>query len=83
MMSPKTGSKKGRPGPGRRPSPRPDREWEDLCKRCGMCCLEKICREDGTILVTDAACRFLDLGARLCLTYEHRFEACPDCLPQD
>jgi len=52
-----------------------------LCKRCGLCCLEKIVEPDGSIRVTDRPCRFLDVAERRCKIYEHRFEACPDCLP--
>jgi len=80
-MSRKTRFLKREAEPARPPSPLPTREWEGLCKRCGLCCLEKICRDDGTILVTDEPCRFLNPSTRLCLIYEHRFEACPDCLP--
>ena len=60
--------------------PVPD-EWEGLCKQCGLCCLEKTVEEDGTIVVHDAACRFLDLNDMLCRIYEFRFQACSDCLP--
>lgn len=37
--------------------------------------------KDGTIVVLDTACRFLDVATRTCRIYEHRFEACSDCLP--
>ncbi len=62
------------------PGALPD-EWESLCKQCGLCCLEKTLEEDGTIVVHDASCRFMDLNTLLCKIYEFRFQACSDCLP--
>ncbi len=56
-------------------------QWEDLCRRCGGCCYEKIEHEDGFIEHTETPCRYLDPGTNLCLVYEERFEVCPDCLP--
>jgi uncharacterized cysteine cluster protein YcgN (CxxCxxCC family) len=58
-----------------------DQEWESLCRRCGGCCYEKIEHEDGFIEHTQTPCRFLDTRTNLCRIYEHRFEACSDCLP--
>lgn len=56
-------------------------EWEALCKRCGRCCFEKIEKQDGSVIVTDKPCSYLDLSTRECRIYERRFELCPDCLP--
>lgn len=58
-------------------------EWEALCHGCGQCCYEKWEEDDGTIVYTDTPCRFLDVGTKRCLLYEHRFEACHDCLALD
>jgi len=56
-------------------------QWEDLCRRCGGCCYEKIEHDDGFIEHTETPCRYLDAKTKLCLVYEERFEVCPDCLP--
>jgi uncharacterized cysteine cluster protein YcgN (CxxCxxCC family) len=60
---------------------RDGRRWEELCKRCGRCCLEKTTQADGTIVVQTDYCRFLDKASKLCRVYEVRFQACRDCLP--
>jgi len=55
-------------------------EWESLCDRCGICCLEKI--EDsltGKIELTSIACQFLDTVKCGCLIYEDRKIVKPDC----
>ena len=56
-------------------------EWEALCDGCGICCLYKIEDEDtGEILLTDVACRFLDLNSITCQLYGTRLEAMPTCI---
>ena len=50
------------------PAPLPD-EWEGLCRQCGLCCLEKTVEADGSILIHEAACRFMDLNTMLCRIY--------------
>ncbi|MBU0516514.1 MAG: hypothetical protein KJ621_17290 [Proteobacteria bacterium] len=56
-------------------------QWEDLCRRCGGCCYEKIEHDDGFVEHTQTPCRYLDGRTNLCLVYQERFEVCPDCLP--
>jgi uncharacterized cysteine cluster protein YcgN (CxxCxxCC family) len=53
--------------------------WDAICRKCGSCCYEKD-RRNGAI-VTDwrAPCRFLEESTRLCMVYEKRFRACPEC----
>ncbi len=56
-------------------------EWENLCDRCGRCCLQKL--EDvktGNIRYTGIACEFLDIEKCECLVYENRHFANPDCI---
>jgi uncharacterized cysteine cluster protein YcgN (CxxCxxCC family) len=55
-------------------------EWENLCKKCGTCCFEKIEDENGTILFTRTPCRYLDVATRNCKIYDRRFEIYPDCI---
>ena len=54
--------------------------WENLCKRCGLCCFEKIENERGTIYFTRTPCRYLDVVTRECKVYERRFLINPECV---
>jgi uncharacterized cysteine cluster protein YcgN (CxxCxxCC family) len=54
--------------------------WENLCKRCGLCCFEKIENERGTIFFTQTPCRYLDVVTRECKVYERRFLINPECI---
>jgi uncharacterized cysteine cluster protein YcgN (CxxCxxCC family) len=56
-------------------------EWESLCDRCGICCLEKVeDGETGEIKLTSVSCEFLDTVNCRCLVYEHRLHLNPDCV---
>lgn len=55
-------------------------DWEKLCKRCGLCCFEKIENENGTIFFTSVPCRYLDVVSRSCRIYERRFKIFPTCI---
>lgn len=56
-------------------------EWEALCDGCGRCCLHKLEDEDtGEIVLTNVACRLLDLGTARCGNYRQRRALVPDCL---
>ncbi len=52
------------------------KEWEALCKRCGMCCLIKLSSgfKDVT-LYTDFCCEHLDCSTKACKIYKKRIEA--------
>ena len=54
--------------------------WEDLCRRCGQCCFEKLIEENGTIFYTATACRFLDPVSRECKVYHKRTNVDEDCM---
>ncbi|MBN2645344.1 MAG: hypothetical protein JXR59_07720 [Desulfuromonadaceae bacterium] len=54
-------------------------QWEALCKRCGLCCFEKIRLPNGRVLTTPIPCRFLDLHSRSCRVYSKRFEVGENC----
>ncbi len=56
------------------------KEWENLCKKCGLCCFEKIEDEHGTIFFTSTPCRYLDVVTRKCKIYPRRFEIYPECI---
>lgn len=55
-------------------------EWESLCDGCGKCCLHKVRRRDGSVAITNVACRLLDLHACSCSNYTKRKRLVPDCV---
>ena len=56
-------------------------EWENICRRCGKCCLMKLEDEDtGEIYYTDIVCRYFDEENMSCSIYEKRTEIVPACL---
>lgn len=55
-------------------------EWESLCRRCGECCFEKWILEDGRIVPTRVACRYLDTTERTCKVYGSRFDVGEGCV---
>lgn len=57
------------------------KEWEALCDRCGLCCLNRFKdRRTGRIVTTSVSCEYLDLATCQCTIYEMRLEVNPDCL---
>ncbi len=58
-----------------------EREWEELCDGCGLCCLLKF-EEDGkeSVCWTNVACRLLDHETCRCKHYEARTEIVKDCI---
>ena len=55
-------------------------EWESLCDGCGKCCLHKIREDDGTLTLTNVACRLLDTATGRCGNYQQRKKLVPDCV---
>lgn len=56
-------------------------EWEALCDGCAICCLYKVEDEEtGSVLLTNVACRFLDLEICRCNLYGERKSAMPTCI---
>lgn len=56
-------------------------EWEAVCDRCGLCCLEKLEDSDnGEIYLTSITCQFFEIDECHCLIYEHRHDLYPDCV---
>lgn len=54
--------------------------WEDICKKCGRCCYEKVDLGGGKVHYTDRPCEHLDTSTKLCKVYENRHEVEPTCL---
>ena len=54
------------------------REWEEKCKRCGLCCHDKELLADA-LVIYDTACKYLDPETKLCTVYDKRFEVAPWC----
>lgn len=57
------------------------KEWELICDRCGLCCLEKLIDDETEeIFYTRVACEFLDVDTCRCGVYEKRFEKKCECI---
>lgn len=64
---------------GRETNPDMNQKWEELCRRCGRCCYEKI-EFEGDIYYTDDPCEHLDPATRLCRIYPDRCRLRPGCV---
>ena len=52
---------------------------EGECKRCGMCCYDKILNKAGKVQYLDTHCRHLSMDNN-CFVYEHKNIIMPTCL---
>lgn len=60
-----------------------DAQWEQICDRCGKCCLIKLQddeEEGGEVYYTDVACHLFDAEACHCADYKNRLLRVPDCV---
>ncbi|MDR1931505.1 MAG: hypothetical protein LBQ57_01665 [Spirochaetales bacterium] len=56
------------------------KDWDALCRRCGLCCYERSVSRVGEVAVDLLSpCEYLDENSRLCMVYENRFRECRDC----
>lgn len=56
-------------------------EWENICRRCGKCCLIKLEDEEtGDVYYTNVVCRYFDEEKMCCSVYDKRCELVPTCL---
>lgn len=56
-------------------------EWDELCDRCGLCCLEKYEDADsGEIYFSSRTCPFLNSDDCRCLVYADRHRLNPYCI---
>ncbi len=55
-------------------------QWEALCDRCGLCCLEKLTdHRTGKVFYTAVPCRSLDIHKGTCRDYHRRTLVVPTC----
>ncbi len=55
------------------------KKWEDMCKRCGLCCHEKIIYDDEIVFDLSSPCEHLNTETNLCSIYNDRFKKCGRC----
>lgn len=55
-----------------------DEAWENRCRRCGVCCHEKV-RFGDRVVITDIPCAFLNPADNLCRVYPERLTRQPSC----
>ena len=56
-------------------------QWEQLCDRCGICCLHKLQDEQtDEVVCTNVACKFFDLHNSCCSDYVNRKKNQLSCL---
>ena len=53
--------------------------WEDICRRCSLCCYERTSFPSEVVIDKSSPCRFLDVSTGLCSVYADRFRLCPEC----
>ena len=54
--------------------------WENTCRRCGLCCFEKSVDRSGRLQTTRVPCRHLDIISRECRVYHKRLEVGEGCV---
>lgn len=55
-----------------------DALYENLCRRCGVCCHQKV-RFGDVVVITDVPCDYLDIATNTCTVYSERFMRQPLC----
>jgi uncharacterized cysteine cluster protein YcgN (CxxCxxCC family) len=59
-------------------------QWESLCDRCGLCCLQKFeNQKTGAIRYSGIACEFLDTHTCQCMVYDDRHFINKECIALD
>lgn len=54
--------------------------WEEICRRCGLCCFEKSVDRRGQFFTTRTPCRHLDIISRECRVYHKRLTVGEGCV---
>jgi uncharacterized cysteine cluster protein YcgN (CxxCxxCC family) len=47
--------------------------WESHCKKCGLCCHEKVIINDTLVIDLDSYCEHYDIKTKTCKIYATRF----------
>ncbi|MGD1818576.1 MAG: hypothetical protein ACPKOI_01650 [Pleomorphochaeta sp.] len=47
--------------------------WESHCKKCGLCCHEKVVIDDTLVVDLDSYCENFDIKTKTCKIYAKRF----------
>lgn len=56
-------------------------EWEQICDRCGKCCLHRLHNiESQEMFYTNVCCSNLDINNFTCLKYQLRLKIKKDCI---
>ncbi|GAB6391377.1 MAG: hypothetical protein MdMp014T_0750 [Treponematales bacterium] len=56
------------------------KNWDGLCRRCGLCCYSRSLLPGGEVKVDfNSPCGFFDKTTRLCRVFERRFRECRAC----
>lgn len=58
-------------------------QWENLCDRCGLCCLVKLIDDNDPeerVHFTNVCCRLMDTATGLCQNYSQRKAHVPECI---
>jgi len=56
-------------------------QWESVCDRCGLCCLNKLKDQDSDdVFYTRVSCKLLDLEKCQCAMYSERKRIVKDCV---
>jgi len=54
-------------------------EWENACKKCGLCCYEKEHTSHGIIINLKKPCTYLNIETKECTIYLKRFNIYNKC----
>lgn len=60
------------------PDPMRQAALESLCRRCAVCCHQKV-RFGDVVVITDVPCEFLDPATNKCTVYPERYRKQPLC----
>jgi len=53
--------------------------WEQKCKKCGLCCYEKVITDEFLYIDLDSPCKFLNTKTNTCSVYSYRFKKQKRC----
>lgn len=57
-----------------------DKEWEDLCDRCSLCCYSRLALYDTLTVFINHPCEYLDEKEKRCTIYSERLKKNKNCL---